>query len=218
MLINETYVKLLEDKLKLELNLNIEVINFGVYGYNIDQISEFYKFKVEKYDPDLVMYGYFPNDPKESFNCEVSLEEKKRFIAEQKPLVKYFFVKRTKRVIHKLLYDEYLEHILSLHSDEYFGWHCTKKQIHELSSQNTTFVLFVIPILTEYDVMDRKIYSKFGEQTINYFDLPYYFETNKGEFDEKELYAKSHYSPATYNVFSLGIAEYLLENKFIPKQ
>jgi lysophospholipase L1-like esterase len=41
----------------------IEVLNFGVTGYNVTQVVENLRTRVLDYDPDLIVYGYVLNDP-----------------------------------------------------------------------------------------------------------------------------------------------------------
>ncbi len=59
----ETYPKVLERMLNDNSDTNFEVLNFGVGGYNTAQeIAQFKEYGV-KYNPDLVIVGYFMNDP-----------------------------------------------------------------------------------------------------------------------------------------------------------
>ena len=56
-------------KLEAELNRRFasapicEVLNFGVAGYDIDQINENLRVRALKYKPDLIIYAYCLNDP-----------------------------------------------------------------------------------------------------------------------------------------------------------
>lgn len=40
-----------------------EVLNFGVSGYNIDQVVETVRTRVSRFQPDLIVYAYCLNDP-----------------------------------------------------------------------------------------------------------------------------------------------------------
>lgn len=61
--LNETYPKLLEKKLNnLSDSNNYEVINFGVPGYSTRNEIEFLKLKALKYNPSIIIIGYFHND------------------------------------------------------------------------------------------------------------------------------------------------------------
>lgn len=58
----DSYPKLLEMILKKTTDKNIEVLNFGVPGYNGEQKLIVLKEKVLKYDPDLVVIGWLNDD------------------------------------------------------------------------------------------------------------------------------------------------------------
>lgn len=56
----ESYPKVLENILGQRIDDNIEVMNFGVNGYGLDQMALNYSKNIRKYDPDLVilqLYG-----------------------------------------------------------------------------------------------------------------------------------------------------------------
>ena len=56
---SDTYPKVLETLLNNNSNQKYEVMNFGMSGANILDIYWILKYKVLKYNPDIVMYGYF---------------------------------------------------------------------------------------------------------------------------------------------------------------
>ena len=58
----DTYPKILEKKLNQNFNINYEVINFGVPGYNLVMYKEILEKKVLKYDPDLIIIGLLDGD------------------------------------------------------------------------------------------------------------------------------------------------------------
>jgi lysophospholipase L1-like esterase len=59
--LEDTWPKQLERELQ-KTNPKIEVINFGVMGYNTPQEAERIQDKVLKYSPDLIIIGYSLND------------------------------------------------------------------------------------------------------------------------------------------------------------
>ena len=59
--LEDTWPKQLERELR-RTRPQVEVINFGVMGYNTPQEAERIQDKVLKYDPDLVIIGYSLND------------------------------------------------------------------------------------------------------------------------------------------------------------
>lgn len=46
--------------------VRFEVLNFGVPGYNVEQVAERLRSEALAFDPDLVIYGYSLNDPQAS--------------------------------------------------------------------------------------------------------------------------------------------------------
>ncbi|HEY2734583.1 MAG TPA: SGNH/GDSL hydrolase family protein [Polyangiales bacterium] len=76
---SDALAKQLEDLLQSYHSAGItrfEVLNFGVSGYNIDQIVENLRARVLGWQPDLVLYAYCLNDPQaQSFELD-SLEAK----------------------------------------------------------------------------------------------------------------------------------------------
>lgn len=59
---NETYAELLETMLNHNLLRHYEVLNFGVPGHNTELEIGLLKKKAFKYDPDMILIGYFPDD------------------------------------------------------------------------------------------------------------------------------------------------------------
>jgi lysophospholipase L1-like esterase len=59
--LENTWPKQLEQELQMT-NPHLEVINFGVMGYNTPQEAERIQDKVLKYSPDLIIIGYSLND------------------------------------------------------------------------------------------------------------------------------------------------------------
>lgn len=82
----DNWPKRLEDKLNNESRCNniskFEVINLGVYGYDIQYSSERFKIRGQKYHPDLVLW-FLKNDDLEQIN-EVMLEKERRYSKEFK--------------------------------------------------------------------------------------------------------------------------------------
>lgn len=71
--LNYTYPKLLEELLNLSGDTRFEVYNFGVNGANTaDEIAMLHR--VRAHDPDLVLVGYFLNDPERSAELPSDVE------------------------------------------------------------------------------------------------------------------------------------------------
>jgi lysophospholipase L1-like esterase len=58
--LEESYPKQLERRLSSKSTA--EVLNFGVFGYNADQVLETLRSQVAPYAPDLVLYGFYWDD------------------------------------------------------------------------------------------------------------------------------------------------------------
>ena len=64
--IEEAYHSLLEERLTREQReLTYEFINFGVGGYNLRQYLGLMKFRIQSYDPDLILIGFCPHNDHE---------------------------------------------------------------------------------------------------------------------------------------------------------
>ena len=58
----DTYVKQLEKILNANSRQKYEVLNFGTSGANILDVYWLLKYKILEFNPDIVIYGFFPND------------------------------------------------------------------------------------------------------------------------------------------------------------
>lgn len=84
MKLEENWTEILEDKLNnptLCKNINkVEVINLGVYGYDIEYALERYKLRGAKYNPDLIMWFLKADDV---FQINEIIMEKERYYADK---------------------------------------------------------------------------------------------------------------------------------------
>lgn len=55
---NDTYVEQLEDRLDTQLPVNVQVLNFGVPGYDTREAVQILRFEGVAYAPDMVLVGY----------------------------------------------------------------------------------------------------------------------------------------------------------------
>lgn len=60
----DSYLRQLEELCNESGGTNVEVLNFGVPGYNTEQELELLRTRGLAYDPDLVILGYDHNDPR----------------------------------------------------------------------------------------------------------------------------------------------------------
>lgn len=72
---NETYPKLLENKLNQKFRGQFEVINAAVTGWGTPQERDYLKIEGVKYNPDLILVGFYINDVKDTFSINSGVED-----------------------------------------------------------------------------------------------------------------------------------------------
>lgn len=73
---DETYPKLLEEKFKKEFpDRKIEVINAGITGWGTSQYSDYLKTEGIKYNPDIILVGFYINDVVDTFVIKTGVED-----------------------------------------------------------------------------------------------------------------------------------------------
>ena len=129
--------------------ISFEVINFGMGALNALDIYYVLKKKVLKYNPDIIMYGYFANDP--NFR-EDEIHVPIKFCFEKQPFYFYYFInKRIQNLLNKVNSPEkqYYSHIKYIHTEKSVEWICLKNIIKKIDQQiiddNNTFIMFNIP-------------------------------------------------------------------------
>lgn len=60
--LDQTFAKQLQRRLNDAFDRNFQVMNFGVSGYNTRKEVEWYRVNASRFDPDLVIVGYYLND------------------------------------------------------------------------------------------------------------------------------------------------------------
>ena len=159
---NETYPKLLETSLRNKYSeSNIEVLNFGGNGHNTFTEYLILTKKVVLFEPDLIILGYFLNDPDYDYDKNMiyfCLEASKQSdnTAKLKEYNPY------KEIIEELneLYrkgllikgigkEDYQEnYYFSLYQPTYPGWKCTIEafnKIGEFSEQKIPVITIILP-------------------------------------------------------------------------
>ena len=137
-LINETFSKVLEKKLNKFSNMKYEVLNFGVPGYNIMQVFGTIKYKIKNYDPDILIYAFFYNDPKfERNNPSINLCKK----YSGGP----YFTIRILDLVNKINLKK-MEHSFKEYWDSDPGLICTKSLFSHIINETQKFKTKPIPI------------------------------------------------------------------------
>ncbi|NTV23126.1 MAG: hypothetical protein HGA85_01985 [Nanoarchaeota archaeon] len=144
---HDTYPKQLER----ELGTGYEVMNFGLPGANVLDIYWVYRNHVLKYDPDIVIYGFFQNDVefrnenKDIGYCEALMPWPHSF---RWLLGKLSSMKKTETLV------DYLQ-------EGRLEKACTEELLKRMDSKEV--ILFFVPGSASPDVEVSKMYSKITE-------------------------------------------------------
>lgn len=163
--LEETYTKQLENILNEKLNdKNYEVINFGVDGYNTIQEAEVLKEKAIKFDPDLIIIGYLPNDAEISGqnkldNTQEENEIKKsayfkfmNFLNKYSRFVQYV---RAKVLNLNLYHKGYISYFSEIYAEDSIEWQKNMESIKKIADigkeNNIPVLLIIIPIPAKFN-------------------------------------------------------------------
>ncbi len=223
---NATYPKVLEETLIKTGNKNIEVINFGMSGLNILDIYWILKYKVLKYRPDIVLYGFYENDVDfylyniDLDYCRLLEQDSNKFA------IKTFLESRLNNIMTKMipLNQNYEKYIYLRHP----AWHCFENILTKIKllseKDNFTFIVFFIPYHTGpnplgnkmENYMYKKVKSSNLEVIPNFFDA---FVGKKGNLTDAQLRADPktdrHYNEIGHKIIAGIIYDYLIESELL---
>jgi len=196
--LEDTYPKKLEQLLHVNntTNIQFEVLNFGIGGYNAEQEMELVKTKVLHYNPDLIIIGFCPNDGQIGFDGGLW----------------WHFFRGPSRTISFLkllyIYNKYKQDELALLKNPY-------SELAELSRQKNIPVLVCIFPMLQGDKLwcQPRFIPLLEELQIPYFNLIPEFEKNNVQ---ELLLDAVHFTVAGHNFVAEQIYRYLTENKIIP--
>jgi hypothetical protein len=77
--VEQTYAMVLERELRRR-GVNVEVINAGVSGYSTAEAELYLERELIKYDPDAVVYGFYPNDFSDNIRSDLFRLEGDRLV------------------------------------------------------------------------------------------------------------------------------------------
>ncbi len=196
--LEDTYPKKLEQLLQTNPSANIqfEVLNFGIGGYNAEQEVELIKTKVLHYQPDLILIGFCPNDGQIGFDGGLW----------------WHFFRGPSRTISfiKLLfiYSRYKQDELALLKPPY-------TELAELSKQkNIPVHVCLFPMLQG----DHLWCPPYFISLLDELKLPYVnLISSFAKHNITELFLDSvHFTVAGHNFVAHEIYHYLISNKIIP--
>ena len=220
--LEETYSKLLEKKLNsLTHEVNFEVLNFAVPGYNTLDEVEFFKDKGLKYEPDFVIIGYIHNDMIDNFELsnlynKMVDEKLKNISAKNISDSEYNFmvinitfevvVKFENQVFNnKTLFDDYWEKIVEI-------------PLNELNNITKEKNISIIIVTLTYNLPKNQIIrlenltEKYNWHLIDMNDvfLKYnFFDLTVGKLD-------THWNPFASKLIGEQIYNYLIKNQLVP--
>ena len=194
---NDVYPKVLERKLNNISDINYEVLNFGLPDSNTEDELLIIKEKALKYDPDVIILGYYINDLEnidsnnieEDFYIEIPYIG---FILRNSFYLYYFFETRSNYLIEKFILKDPYSKIIQKRFDSEINKNHSKtlfKELKTISKKNKMPVLIVsfpaIYKLNDYYLLNaNKFINEIADENDFYFvDM---FEVYKN-YDENEL-------------------------------
>ncbi len=106
--LEETFQFKLENKLKDNLNKDINVINAGVGGYGSKQSLELLRIEIENYQPDIVLFSFYNNDVIDDTRYERFIFEKNCVISKDVGEVRKFLFFNSRTYIVYETYKNFL--------------------------------------------------------------------------------------------------------------
>ncbi len=221
---SDTYLKVLESK--LNSTEKIEIYNFGVGGYGPQQEIDLLKEKALRYNPDIVILGYYTNDFK-NFNDTLEWEKEQISIPYLGVFLRtssyvYYFAENSLNNIYNLVigtesYEEYQIKIMEseLNKKENMRYF---EELKNLSLENN-FKVMVIVFPTFYNLSDypfiglhNLIKSKSEKEGFYYLDLLDSYK-NYSEVDLVVSKDDNHPNELAHKIAAESIFVYIKNNK-----
>lgn len=196
--LEDTYPKIIERKLRetFTKKINIEVLNFGIGGYNAEQEAELIKTKVLNFNPDLLIIGFCPNDGQIGFDGG---------------LWWHFFHGRSRTLSFLKLLAIYNK----VHNDPMYILRSAYTEIANITNQNKIPVLIcILPMLQG----DQLWYPEEFPPLLEKLNLPHLnlVEHFKGKNIKELMLDTVHLTVEGHNLVAQLIASYLIEKNLIP--
>ena len=213
------FPKILEEKLNKNSNQKFEVMNFGWAGLNFLDIFWLIKYRVKEYNPDYILYAFFPNDLEFS-RINTNVNYCYLFSNPNSYVVNYLNRKLDNMLIN--IYGNYNEttypfYISKINKHNYHSHECLKnvlKKIKRLSEENFKFIIFSIPHQREENEFDKEISSNLQKLTEKYDIITiYHFKEsfwNSTSDNEQYIFNQdTHYNEKAHLIFSNILYEYI---------
>lgn len=233
---DSNYPTLLEKKLNSYIyKKKYEVLNFGVSGYNTIQEAELLKNKSLKYNPDLVIVGYFIDDVEETKSFGRKPLQIKRtlllrlyeFIIEHFYFAKYiqFRLSDLTSKIGIVLFPEYGTYFSSLYNNSSLNYVKTKKEFEKMANlterENIKILVVIFPVMTNlndaypYFSMHNQIIEECMNNNFHILDLFPYFK-GKDVRDSIIGVYDAHPNEDSYKIAAEAIHKKLIGENLIP--
>ncbi len=233
-LLEDTYTKILEKELPSLCNKKIEVLNFGVYGYNTEQEVAVIKEHVLKYHPDMIIMLYTLNDPDVEFQFILSrVEEKKTVSGSVKKFLNdhiYLYkiaarIYYTQSQIKKNKNLSILTFYPKLHNKSYPGWKMVEQKFSEMSDlsryERIPIVLFIQPELYKlsgeypFAAIHAQVIAEAKARGIPAYDLFPYFKGGNPRELRVSNFEDRHPNKRGHKIIAEGIMDILAKNNFL---
>jgi len=156
----DTYLRILEKKL-ISSGRDVEIIKAGVGGYNLDEEYAYYFDEGYKYNPDIVLYGFVPNDIDNNLNLTTIKENVEKygdFILKESSFEQT--VKKNCKsciFVYSLIFNydkKYYETMFSYWDNEKKAEHFNKKLLeikNNVTNKNATLVIILFPYNPQFE-------------------------------------------------------------------
>ena len=197
-----TYAKYLEKMLNARgKNIEFQVINTGVGNYNTQIEAEFLKKEGLKYDPDMIILGYFVND------AEI-VRPRRYFLNEHSYLYVYIWSK-----INALRADYFNQNYVNYYRAFYKDGSKSKAQfeasVEELrqaaAKNGIPLLVMLLPDLHDlkkYPFKDIHIYVEKLFEGVPVIDMLPYFDTDKASVSYWVSKEDSHYNKDAHRIIA----------------
>lgn len=200
--VNDIYLKKLEALLNQNNIQNYEVLSFAKPGINTKKEIEILKDDALKYNPDMVILGYFLNDFTDVDN-QIKCKSRERtipffgFWLRNLSYLYYFIETRINKLIERMhlecAYGEYLDHVFESEKNKEDNF----KYFEELSKiskeNNAELIVVIFPMIYDLKNYHFNEAHKFVKETGKKYNfvvidlLPYY-----QEYTEKEIIVNTY--------------------------
>ena len=213
---DETFAKQLEKILREKKSGSIEVMNFGVAGYSLQQEVEFFFEKAKQFDIDYVILGLSINDYKYSSAAGDFLRQNDHISIFRKSYLLSYLQEVSLRILNDRfgLPMRYLQTLVDI------PYELLRLQNEFPRDQKNLIVIF--PLLHQFEKYPRAVVHRLyrdGAKGLNYeiLDLLTFYQ----QFDPKELKLSPrdfvHPNEKGHRIAAEAVAKHIIDNQVIEK-